>query len=119
MTAPEKKQDNNLLSQGNVLVRHFLFGRKNRSLQSQLTNSPRIVLHAPILDCLGHMGGREILRSCKVGNGTGDFKDTMIGTSGQAKPIYGIVEQTIAFLIQCTKFLDLAGAHLGIAVNGR
>ncbi len=74
-------------------------------------------LTAPVLDSLGQVRQLWLGNTGQIGDGQGNFEDTMVGTSGKPETCDGGIEQIRRGLIKTAELFHLPGIHLRVAVE--
>ncbi len=63
-------------------------------------------VQASVLYGLGNMGGREGLDAGKIGYGSGDLEDAVVGPGAQAEPVNSGLTESLRLRIQLTEALQ-------------
>ena len=63
------------------------------------------------------MCGGNVVDLLKVRDGSGDFKNPIVGTSRKAQLIYGRFKQSVRRNIDTAMDFDLAAGHLSVTEN--
>ena len=83
----------------------------------KLLDSGRLPIQAPILNRLGDMlfmnGGAAV----KISNGAGYFEDAGIGSGRETEAVGDEFQHAVAGGIEFAVLFDVAGCHLGVAVD--
>ena len=74
-----------------------------------------VSVQTPVLNCLGNMIDLNIFFSGQIGDGTGDFQDTVISAGGQTEFVYGRFKKTAGHIVDFAMFFNMAIVHLGVA----
>ena len=63
------------------------------------------------------MGGLYVCRALKIGNGSCDFQNPVVGPGGKAELVDGSFKEVAGSIVDGAVFFDVAAAHLGITVD--
>jgi len=66
------------------------------------------------LDWLGDMFGADRGRLAEIGDGAGDFQDSIVRAGGEAHAADGHFESALAGIVEGADFADGAGGHPGV-----
>lgn len=61
----------------------------------------------------------DICTAVKIGNGAGNLEDARVGTGGESQFVGDQFQHPVSCSIQLTELFDVAGRHLGVAVDFR
>ena len=70
------------------------------------------------LNRLGDVGWLDVFGAGEIGDRAADFKDAAVGAGAQAQFVDGGFEKFLGIFVHGTIALDIAGAHLGVGVDG-
>jgi hypothetical protein len=79
-----------------------------------LFSRPIISIQTPILNGLADVGGEDFLACFKIDDGASDFEDAIIGSGGEAFLGDGLLQQSLAGVVDRTIFANQARPHLGV-----
>ena len=66
---------------------------------------------------LGDVFGLDCRLAFEVSNRAGNFQDTIVGAGGEALLNHGTLQQTLAISGKFAVGTNMAGSHLGIAIE--
>src|ERR1700722_20778231 len=74
-------------------------------------------IEASVLDGLGDVFGFDVRGVFDIGDGASDFQDAVVRASTESLLAHGTLEQTLTVGGEFTEGADVAGGHLGVAIN--
>jgi hypothetical protein len=80
-------------------------------------SAPVTAVEGAVLDGFGDVRDGERGLSFEVGDGTGDFKDAVVGAGGEALLLHGAFEKLLGVRAQLAEGANLAGAHLCVGID--
>ena len=106
----------------NGILPNLLRKRRNSIILVEIVflkflQSPTLPVEVSVIDGFGEMAGLDVFGGIKVGNGAGDFQDTVVGTGGQAQTLHGGFEQGQTGGIGHGIFMQKRRSHLGVAID--
>ena len=87
--------------------------RSHSSAPSSLHSS----VQATVLNRFGDVTRLDILRACEIRDGAADFEHAAVSPGAEAQPVDGVLQELFGIVFEQAVTLDIAGAHLRIAVN--
>ena len=77
----------------------------------------RLPVQTPVLNRLGEVLLADMLTAFEVGDGPGDLEDAGEGAGRKAEPVGDQFQHPVAGGVQFAVFPEVAGVHLGVAVD--
>src|ERR1700722_13066205 len=74
-------------------------------------------IEASVLDSFGDVFGFDVRGVFDIGDGASDFQDAVVRASTESLLGHGTLEQTLTVGGEFTEGADVAGGHLGVAVD--
>ncbi len=74
-------------------------------------------IQASVLDGFGDVFGFDVRGVFDVGDGTGNLQDAVVSAGAESLLGHGALQQTLTIGGEFTKGTDVAGRHLGVAVD--
>ena len=64
------------------------------------------------------MSRLDVFAAVEVGDGAGDFEDSVVGASRESEAVHGVFQDVAARLVQVAVFLDELRGHLRTGMDG-
>ena len=98
---------------------HLQFGPGDTQRVGITGKLPRLPIQTPVLDRLGEVLLADMLATLKIGDGPGHLEDAGEGAGREAEPVGDQFQHPVAGGVQLTVLPEVAGVHLGVAVDLR
>ena len=94
----------------NAKVNFKALGRRTFRANSD----PESAIQGAVLDGFANVVGGYGFAACEVGDGAGNFQDTIIGSRAKVEILHGVAEHFEGGVVDGTEFFDLTVRHSSI-----
>ena len=85
------------------------------SLRATPSKFAPVSVQTPVLNRLGNMIDLNIFFFSQIGDGAGDFQNSVVGAGGQTEFVYGRFKKIAGHIVDLAMFFNMATVHLGVA----